>query len=420
MKCLLCCLNLFLFSLLFFACQSPDSGAQENKPPRPEQEWQSLFNGQNTEGWTVIGSAEAVVDSGVLVLTRSGDTDGWLISDARPDNFLLKTEFRLNPDGNSGIAIRFPADAGGDPAFSGYEINLDNRPDIQNPTGSVVYLARAFWNEEIDPSGWNKLQIEADGDHILVSVNGKEVAETFARRSMQGAIALQAPAGGDYPEVRFRKMQLSVLPPSSFTKPMIADYMHSTPKRDRAFIFNGDNTEGWHVRGDAQWTVSEGAIAGDSEGTEGGFLCTENTYKNFYLRLKFKIALEDNSGVFIRHNPDEEEVTLDNALEVNVYDVTDLNWAHPTGSVNTHARAFMGMISYDDWNLMEIFAFDEQVTVYVNGMKASEAQVPKAYQNAGEICLQVYPKVATDGGPSQVRYKDIALKNLEGIPAIGY
>jgi hypothetical protein len=413
-------LNLLLISLLCFTCQSPDGGGQQDMPAQQEQEWQTIFNGNDLEGWTAVGSAAADVENGELVLTRSGDTDGWLVSNARPANFLLKAEFMLNPAGNSGLAVRYPADAGGDPALSGYEINLDNRPDIQNPTGSVLFLARAFWNEAIDPTGWNELQVKAEGDHILVSVNGKEVAETFARRSMQGAIALQAPAGGDQPEVRFRNIELKTLPPSSFTKPMIADYMRSTPKRDRTFIFNGDNFEGWHVRGDAQWTVSEGVITGDSEGTEGGFLCTEKTYKNFYLRLKFKIALEDNSGVFIRHDPDAEDVTLDNALEINVYDVTDLNWAHPTGSINTHARAFMGMISYDDWNLMEIFAFDEQVTTYVNGMKAAEGRVPEIYQNAGEICLQVYPRMATDNGPSKVMYKDIAIKNLEGIPAIGY
>jgi hypothetical protein len=409
-----------LLSLLFFTCQSPDTGGQEDMPPRQEQAWESIFNGQDLEGWNAIGSADVRVDSGQLLLTRSGDTDGWLVSDIQPGNFHLKTEFKLNPAGNSGVAIRYPASAGGDPAFSGYEVNLDNRPDIQNPTGSVVYLARAFWNEEVDPTSWNELQIEAEGDRILVMVNGNEVAETFARRSMQGAIALQAPAGGEQPEVCFRNIELKTLPSSSFTKPMIADYMRTTPKRDREFIFNGDNTEGWHVRGDAQWTVSEGFITGNSEGTEGGFLCTENTYKNFYLRLKFKIALEDNSGVFIRHNPDAEEVTLDNALEINVYDVTNLTWAHPTGSINTHARAFMGMISYDDWNLMEIFAFDEQVTTYVNGIKAAEGRVPEIYQNAGEICLQVYPRMATDNGPSKVMYKDIAIKDLEGIPAIGH
>lgn len=413
-------LTLLLLSLLFFTCQSPDTSEDEAIPSAQEQDWQSIFDGESLEGWTALGSADARVDSGQLVLTRSGDTQGWLVSDARPANFRLKTEFKLNPAGNSGVAIRFPVDAGGDPVFSGYEINLDNRPDIQNPTGTIDFLARAFWNDEIDPTGWNNLQVEAEGDHILVMVNGKQVVETYARRSMQGAIALQAPVGGGQPEVRFRNMQLMTLPTSSFTQPMIADYMRSLPKRKLEPIFNGDNMEGWHVRGDAQWDISDGVIMGNSEGTEGGFFCTDKTYKNFYMRLKFKIKLEDNSGVFVRTNPEAEEVTLAEALEVNVYDVSDLTWAHPTGSVNTHARAFMGMVSYDDWNLMEVFAFEEQVTAYVNGIKASEGRVPEPYQNAGEICLQVYPRVATDNGPSQVMYKDIKLKNLEGISAIGH
>ena len=117
-------LNLLLISLLCFTCQSPDGGGQQDMPAQQEQEWQTIFNGNDLEGWTAVGSAAADVENGELVLTRSGDTDGWLVSNARPANFLLKAEFMLNPAGNSGLAVRYPADAGGDPALSGYEINL--------------------------------------------------------------------------------------------------------------------------------------------------------------------------------------------------------------------------------------------------------------------------------------------------------
>ena len=410
----------YLFMILsLWSCNSQAPENQSGEHNRRAQDWQYVFNGQNLQGWASIGSASAKVDDNQLILMRDGDSDGWLVSDARPADFHFKTEFKLDSGANSGVAIRFPVKGGGDPALTGYEINLSNRMDIQNPTGSIVFSARAFWEENLDPLGWNALEIQAEGDKILVLVNGSEVAQTISHRSSSGAIALQAPSGTEGAKVAFRNMEIKTMPPPS-TQPMIADYMRSTPKNKIEVIFNGDNTNGWHTNGSARWMVKDGVIIGNSEGTEGGFLCTDQVYKNFYLKLKFKIALEDNSGVFVRTNPDAEQITLDEALEVNVYDVSDLSWPHPTGSVNTHARSFMGLVSYQDWNTMEVFTFDEQITVYVNGLKASEGDVPEAYQQAGKICLQVYPRIATDNGPSLVQYKDITIKDMAGVPALGY
>jgi len=408
-----------LFALCLFACQPTENNESQGEATKYEDEWLALLDGTNLDGWQTIGIAEAEVDNGELVLSGSSGTEGWLVSDIKPGNFILKTEFKLSPTASSGLAIRYPSQDGGSPTYCGYEINLDNRPDVQNPTGTIISVGRAFWQSDIDPDGWNKLQIEAQGEHLQVKVNGIKVAETFARRSMQGAVALQAPEGGEQPTVRFRDMQLKATKPTALSQPPLSDYMRSLSGRKSSYIFDGETNEGWYQRGDARWTIEGGVISGNSEGTAGGFLCTKQDFENFYLRLNFKIALEDNSGIFIRHSRQAPEVTLDEGLEVNVYDV-DFSWAHPTGSVNNHARAFAGTITYDDWNLMEIFAFDERVSVYVNGLKASDGTVPPAYQRAGEICLQVYPRVATDEGPSRVFYKNIALKNLDGIPAVGH
>jgi len=406
-------------SFAFLSCSPSQNETDVEVNTTKEQEWQTLFNGETLENWNSTGSADARVEEQQLILRRNADAPGWLISNAQPANFELKTEFKLSEGTNSGVAIRVPTKRNVDPVTSGYEVNLDNRADIPNPSGTLDFLARAFWNEDIDPQGWNQLHVKADGDHIEVKVNGKKVVETFSRRSSKGAIALQAPLT-DTGEVRFRQMQIKELPPSSFSQPQLRDYMLSTYKGSKQTLFDGESLNGWQKLGEAKWSVAQGIITGDSQDSDGGYLCTDKTYKNFYLSLQFKIAFEDNSGVFVRLQPDATEVSLDVGLEVNVYDAPGMEWAHPTGSINTHARAFTGLISYEEWNTMEIFAFDEQLSVYVNGVKASEATVPTKYQEAGKICLQVYPRVATDEGPSQVSYKNIQLKNFEGIPFVGY
>ena len=62
---------------------------------------------------------------------------------------------------------------------------------------------------------------------------------------------------------------------------------------DDAFkpLFAGRTLDGW--RGDEKlWSVADGMIAGTTEGTElkhNTFLATAKTYKNFVLKVKFKL-----------------------------------------------------------------------------------------------------------------------------------
>ncbi|GAB4417282.1 MAG: hypothetical protein OHK0039_27390 [Bacteroidia bacterium] len=86
-----------------------------------------------------------------------------------------------------------------------------------------------------------------------------------------------------------------------------------------------------------------------------------------------------------------------------------------------HARAFRGLAGSERWNLLEIFAFGSQVCVYVDGQKAAEGEVPATFDRPGYLLLQVGRRVAeATQGPSQVRYKDLYIKDMQGIPFLGY
>ena len=53
-------------------------------------------------------------------------------------------------------------------------------------------------------------------------------------------------------------------------------------------LFNGKDLAGWKKNGDEKWIVDQGTILCESTANKYGYLTTENTYRDFTLRLKFK------------------------------------------------------------------------------------------------------------------------------------
>ncbi|MCK5703847.1 MAG: DUF1080 domain-containing protein, partial [Cyclobacteriaceae bacterium] len=202
--------------------------------------------------------------------------------------------------------------------------------------------------------------------------------------------------------------------------PQIEDYMRSSTKGELKPLANMSNLDDWVQIGDGTWEIENGVIHGYS-GEKGGFLIHEDLYRNFYLRLKFKITHEENSGIFIRHNPAVTDiVNPDNAIECNIYDHDGYTHEYSTGSIAPIARAWSKMIDYDNWNDMEIFAFEDQICMYVNGIKSSEAHLPKKFNLNGNICIQGGIQVFNDNLPSDIYIKDLYIKDFEGIPFLGF
>jgi hypothetical protein len=115
------------------------------------------------------------------------------------DNFVLEVEFRTNTWGRAGVDVRVPdgtdAPHASDTAeTAGYEFRIADADD-ENPTGSLVGLARAFLftdltcMQKIHRAGaWNSARIYALGDHVVTYVNGTKMAEVHANRSLHGHV----------------------------------------------------------------------------------------------------------------------------------------------------------------------------------------------------------------------------------------
>src|ERR1700722_10185705 len=76
-----------------------------------EKGFVSLFDGQSLNGWKYIGNkgGEYFVKDGVIVCPES--SKGNLLTDGEYSDFVLRLEYKLDHNGNNGVAIRAPMSA---------------------------------------------------------------------------------------------------------------------------------------------------------------------------------------------------------------------------------------------------------------------------------------------------------------------
>jgi hypothetical protein len=187
-------------------------------PGEDAGEWRPLFNGKDLTGWKTVGSAVWKVEEGVIVGGQDGNPkrSGLLATEARFRNFELELEFMIDEHGkyNSGVYLRNDA---GTARRSGYQVNIG-----RGVAGE--YCAGVFTNEWLSKGdekdtlrkklAWNKLYIRAKGAHIVVKLNGVQVADVTdpkptEKRLQEGVIGFQTyGAEGHAGWVKFRNVRV--------------------------------------------------------------------------------------------------------------------------------------------------------------------------------------------------------------------
>ena len=171
--------------------------------PASAQEWMTLFDGSSLDGWRTLGNANWKLGDGAV----SADTgSGFLVSSESYGDFELRVEFWVDEPANSGIYMRCQ-----DPEqFTDrtcYEANIfDTRADQTYRTGGVVHLAAP--SAVINTGGqWNTYLIRAEGQRLIVTLNGTQLVDVTDDQFNEGPFGLQYAAG----VVRFRNVQIREL-----------------------------------------------------------------------------------------------------------------------------------------------------------------------------------------------------------------
>jgi hypothetical protein len=150
-----------------------------------KEKWVELKPGGDLGGWNILGKVNWWVCDGML----RARGNGYLITDGEWQDFELFTYIRATPHANGGIFFRWK---GLDTRDRAYEIQIENRPDGNNPTGSVYSY---FRNENLraPDNEWFPLQMFVKGSKVFTRVNGDDAVCTgkcteFVRK---GRIVLQ-------------------------------------------------------------------------------------------------------------------------------------------------------------------------------------------------------------------------------------
>jgi 3-keto-disaccharide hydrolase len=147
----------------------------------------------------VGGSHWEVVDG---MLTPCGEPTGYLTSDRSYKNFVLSLEFTCSDETNSGVFVRSPQETGG------YEVQIWRQQPAGYDTGAIVGIAKTARKYAFKADEWNRYQITADGDHLVVVLNGETTLDIHDTRFSEGQIRLQYQ---QFP-IAFRNIKIRPLP----------------------------------------------------------------------------------------------------------------------------------------------------------------------------------------------------------------
>ncbi len=406
-----------------------------NCAEKKQDEWVSLFNGNDLSGWEVPEKGIWKVENGEIAARWDNENPGgsWIFSGKEFEDFVFKLKFMINKGGNSGVCIRVPNDSKDNPAYAGYEIQIDfNNP--KNPTGSLYNLGKAYHimdkytdheREVGEEEVWNDFEISAIGEHIIVKVNGYKVVERYDRRSLKGLVGMQL--HDERSVVRFKDIQVKTLENKRPVGPTLEERLTNATGEFKK-LFNGEDLSGWQVLWGGEWKADEGIIKGTIEDGM-GWLLTEEEFSDFIYRLKVKISKGGNSGLTVRFPvpKDKKDLTWEAAskndnlnpafggYEIQILNYEDPEITNPSGSIYNIGRAYGEKLKPDEWNEYVVYAEGPHMTVYINGEKVAEAEDTRSLK--GIVGLQVHVIKSELSGvehePYKVWFKDIDIKKIK-------
>jgi len=232
--------HVWIAFLAVFASSAPLSAQTMNTLTAQEtsQGWQLVFDGKSLAGWhasvpppsqgrgrggptqppppgqtgtpkpcvttqaqsTPAGASHWEVVDGLL--TACGAPAGYLTSDRSYKNFALSIEFKCSADTNSGVFVRSPQESGG------YEVQIWRQQPAGYNTGAIVGTAKTAREHTFKADDWNRYEITANGDHLVVVLNGETTLDIHDTSFAEGHLRLQYQ---QFP-IAFRNIKIRPLP----------------------------------------------------------------------------------------------------------------------------------------------------------------------------------------------------------------
>lgn len=375
------------------------------------QEWEPLFNGKNLKGWKQLsGTAKYSVKDGVLVGTATNSKlNSFLATTKEYSDFILEFEFKTE-NINSGVQLRSHLDKGRGVVY-GYQFEID--PSARAWSGGIYDEARRLWlyrMTENEPGkaaykdGWNSARVEACGNIIRTWVNGIPCTNLFDDADASGFIALQVhtvDAQHLGATVCWKNIRICTKDVEKYLTPTPAPVVNNvsnllTPEEAAEgwkLLFDGKCSCGWQSAKkpgtfpEKGWKIENGILTvekgngGESE--NGGDIITSRPYRDFILKVDFKITPGANSGIKYFVNP-ETNKGAGSAIGCEFQVLDDK--LHPDAKLGVKGNRTMGSLydlipakkgpweSYtiDGWQRAMIVVKGKHVEHWLNGVKIVE------------------------------------------------
>ncbi len=197
-----------VFATVFVLCLGVVSLDAEEK--KSADGWISLFNGKDLTGWkTHPGDmAKWEVKDGAIV--GSGPAGHLFSEKGDYTNFQYRVEAMISDKGNSGQYFRTQYEKAF-PAGLEAQINATGADPVK--TGSLYNHVKVLKAPHA-PNEWFTQEVIANGNHIIIKVNGNTTVDTMLKDSKftKGHFAIQQHDPGSV--VKIRKIEYKPLPES--------------------------------------------------------------------------------------------------------------------------------------------------------------------------------------------------------------
>lgn len=383
------------------------------------QNWRSLFNGKDLDGWEKHGgnATYEVINGDIVGKAVLNSPNTFLCTKERFSDFILEFEVYLPNNLNSGVQFR--SNIRENDRVFGYQCEID--PDrVRSWTAGIYDEGRRKWlyplarNEKaikaFQLGRWNQFRIECLGSDIRTYVNGVQASWLIDDMTSEGIIGLQVHSISKEKDgylVKWKNIRIltdevakyrmpadPAVPQLSYLKNELTDW-----EKQRGFrlLWDGKTTHGW--RGaklesfpSSGWTIADGVLTVEAtdggEATGPGDIVTTQNYRDFELELEFKITEGANSGIkyFVdptlnkgtgsaigcefqilddRKHPDAKKGVKGNRTIGSLYDlITAQNL-----SVSGRRKQFKGV---GQWNKARIVSKDGKIEHWLNNEKVVE------------------------------------------------
>jgi hypothetical protein len=404
----------------------------------PPAGYTTLFDGATLNGWrggtthdpqTITPEEQAEWDAAVPPHWRvengeivSDGNEPHLVTEKEYGDFELWVDWKLSPNGDSGIYLR------GCPQVQLWDPANENERANGADKGSG-----GLWNNEKyarfptevadkPPGEWNRMQISIVGRYVAVTLNDKRIVNWvplenyFDREALipaRGAIHLQTHGS----ETRFRNLFLREIPPAeadALLGKIAGQSTEFTP------LFNGRDLTGW-IGATESYEVANGAIR--CKPGQGGNLLYDRQYKNFIARLEFRLSPGGNNGLAIR-TPGPDVDSAYEGIELQVIDndapqYAELKPYQYHGSAYGLAAARRGYLHpTGKWNYQQVTVDGDKIQVELNGYPILDLDLATVRDNPPDG--NAHPGAARTSGyfgfaghNDPVEFRNIRIKELD-------